>query len=309
LKLLTSSGELSFLNQLRPDPIVLVPTMGALHRGHMALVKEAEKYGKVVVSIFVNPTQFAPSEDFNSYPRTLESDLEKLSEFNVAAVFCPPVSEMYADGVVTTVQPGSRANCLCGSDRPGHFSGVLTVVAKLFNMTNANYAVFGRKDAQQCLVIDQMVSDLKMPIKLIDIPTVRESGGLAMSSRNRYLDDQQRTRALMVSASLQKAKSMLESGCRSAKEIEEAYTELKSTQKQLIQSEKMAEETVTIELAACDSIEYVEVMSVPDLEKKEIIEGRCLLAVAVKVGPARLIDNISLLVENDKVSEISLLGV
>jgi len=288
LKLLTSSGELSFLNQLRPDPIVLVPTMGALHRGHMALVKEAEKYGKVVVSIFVNPTQFAPSEDFNSYPRTLESDLEKLSEFNVAAVFCPPVSEMYADGVVTTVQPGSRANCLCGSDRPGHFSGVLTVVAKLFNMTNANYAVFGRKDAQQCLVIDQMVSDLKMPIKLIDIPTVRESGGLAMSSRNRYLDDQQRTRALMVSASLQKAKSMLESGCRNTRDIEE---------------------TVTIELAACDSIEYVEVMSVPDLEKKEIIEGRCLLAVAVKVGPARLIDNISLLVENDKVSEISLLGV
>lgn len=288
MKLLTSSGELSFLDQLRPDPIVLVPTMGALHRGHLALVKEAEKYGKVVVSIFVNPTQFAPNEDFNSYPRTLDSDLELLSEFNVAAVFCPPVSEMYTDGVVTTVQPGSRADCLCGSGRPGHFSGVLTIVAKLFNITKADFAVFGRKDAQQCLVIDQMVSDLKMPIKLIDIPTVRESGGLAMSSRNRYLDDQQRARALAISASLQKAKSMLESGCRKTKEIEEA---------------------VISELADCDSIEYAEVLSVPDLQKNEIIEGRCLLAVAVKVGSARLIDNISLLVESDKVSEIPLLGV
>ncbi len=288
MKLLTSSGELSFLDQLRSDPIVLVPTMGALHNGHLALVKEAEKYGKVVVSIFVNPTQFAPNEDFNSYPRTIDSDLEILSESNVAAVFCPPVSDMYADGVVTTVQPGSRANCLCGADRPGHFSGVLTVVAKLFNMTTADYAIFGRKDAQQCLVIDQMVSDLKIPIKLIDIPTVRESGGLAMSSRNRYLDDQQRKRALSVSASLQKAKSMLESGCRNTKEIEEA---------------------VSNKLAACDSIEYVEVLSIPELDKNEIIDGRCLLAVAVKVGPARLIDNISLLVENGKVSEIPLLGV
>ncbi|MCP4145161.1 MAG: pantoate--beta-alanine ligase [bacterium] len=288
MKLLTSSEELSFLDQLRPDPIVLVPTMGALHSGHLELVKEAEKYGKVVVSIFVNPTQFAPNEDFDSYPRTLESDLDLLSGFDVAAVFSPPVSEMYADGVVTTVQPGGRADCLCGADRPGHYSGVLTVVAKLFNMTKADYAVFGRKDAQQCLVIDQMVSDLKMPIKLIDIPTVREVGGLAMSSRNRYLDKEQHTRAQVVFSSLQKAKSMLESGCRSAKEIEEA---------------------VVSELAVCDSIEYAEVLSVPELEKNEIIEGRCLLAVAVKVGSARLIDNISLLVENDKVTEIPLLGV
>jgi pantoate--beta-alanine ligase len=288
LKLLTTSGELSFLDQLRPDPVVLVPTMGALHNGHMALVKEAEKYGKVVVSIFVNPTQFAPNEDFESYPRTLESDLDLLSEFDVAAVFCPPLSEMYADGVVTSVIPGGRADCLCGAGRPDHYSGVLTVVAKLFNMTKADYAIFGRKDAQQCLVIDQMVSDLKMPIKLIDIPTVRETGGLAMSSRNRYLDKEQQTRAQSIFSSLQKAKSMLESGCRSTKEIEEA---------------------VVIELAACDSIEYAEVLSVPELEKNEIIEGRCLLAVAVKVGSARLIDNISLLVENGKISEIPLLGV
>jgi pantoate--beta-alanine ligase len=288
LKLLKNEAELSFLDQLRPDPIVLVPTMGALHEGHLTLVKQAEKFGQVVVTIFVNPTQFGPSEDYSSYPRTLDSDLELLSAYNVAAVFAPPVEDIYSDGISVTVQPGSRANLLCGKGRPSHFSGVLTVVAKLINMTKADYAVFGRKDAQQCLVIDQMVSDLKMPVKLIDIPTVRESGGLAMSSRNRYLNEEQRTRALSISDSLQKAKALIESGCRDCAEIEKA---------------------VVAKLGCCDSVEYAEVMTVPNLCKQEIISNRCLIAVAVKIGPARLIDNISLLIENNKVIESPLLGV
>ncbi|PIE75725.1 pantoate--beta-alanine ligase [bacterium DOLJORAL78_65_58] len=216
----------------RQGKLVLVPTMGALHDGHLSLVRAAANLGNVVVSIFVNPTQFGPGEDFEAYPRTLERDLELLSALPVVGVFAPPVQDIYSGTEEVTVLPGHRARGLCGGDRPGHFAGVLTVVNKLFNLLGPDIAVFGRKDAQQCLVIDQMVRDLKMPVRLVDVPTRR--------------------------------------GCRDRAALMN---------------------TMGTELRAADSVEYAEVRQVPDLQAPDRVQGRVLLAVAARVGPARLIDN------------------
>ncbi len=268
-------------------PLVLVPTMGALHEGHLDLVRLGAKLGQVVVTVFVNPTQFGPSEDFGSYPRTMEGDLNLLSQLPVAGVFAPGLQEIYGEGTEVTVQPGHRGVGLCGGDRPGHFAGVLTVVAKLFGLIGPDVAIFGRKDAQQCLVIGQMVQDLKMPIQLVDAPTRREADGLAMSSRNVYLSADQRRRALCLFRALSAGKKLLADGCRSRSEIQE---------------------TLIAVLQDADEVQYAEVRQVPDLADDEDISGRTLLAVAAKVGPVRLIDNFVLQVKHNQVTESYLLG-
>jgi pantoate--beta-alanine ligase len=282
-----TAEELNSCRSLREKgPLVLVPTMGALHEGHLSLVRLGRRFGPVVVSVFVNPTQFGEGEDYEAYPRDLAGDLAMLESLEAEAVFTPGLEEMYAGEGEVTVQPGSRAQGLCGSHRPGHFAGVLTVVAKLFGAVRPDVAVFGRKDAQQCLVIAQMVDDLKMPVGLIDGPTIRESDGLAMSSRNRYLNEEQRDQAVCLFRALSAGRDLLTGGERSAAVVARIMRE---------------------ELARADAVEYAEVRQVPGLQTAEKVEGLTLLAVAAQVGPARLIDNIVLDVTDGGVAESILL--
>jgi pantoate--beta-alanine ligase len=284
---LRTARDLRTLDRLRGErPLVLVPTMGALHAGHLELARRGAERGPVVVSIFVNPTQFGPGEDFAKYPRNLGRDLALLEPCGVAAVFTPSVETMYGREVGVTVQPGPRAADLCGASRPGHFAGVLTVVAKLFNLVRPDIAIFGRKDAQQCLVIAEMVDDLKFPVCLIDHPTVREADGLAMSSRNAYLGDDDRRRGLCLSRALGAAREALAGGERST----EALRGL-----------------MLAHLAATDAVDYAEIRRVPDLARLDTAAGRLLLAIAAVVGPARLIDNLVLDVDEHEVRETSLL--
>ncbi len=286
--LLRTRDELSQLGAQRGDrPLVLVPTLGALHEGHLSLVRRGRELGPVVVSIFVNPTQFGPGEDLSAYPRDLDGDLDMLRGEAAAGVFAPDVSEVYGGPDEVTVQPGGRARGLCGEKRPGHFAGVLTVVAKLFGMVRPDVAVFGRKDAQQCLVIDQMVRDLCLPVKLIDAPTVREADGLAMSSRNRYLQGEDRRRALCLRRALDRGRDLLAAGERDRAAVEAA---------------------MLAELAASDAPDYAVLRTVPDLDAPDQAAGRVLLAVAAKVGPARLIDNHALRVSDGGVEDDCLLG-
>ncbi len=288
MELLRSRDELPRLAPWRARGIAFVPTMGALHEGHLSLVRRAAAEGPVVVSIFVNPTQFGPGEDFERYPRDLDADLALLEPLGVAAVYAPGVADLYPAGPGgVTVQPGPRAGVLCGARRPGHFAGVLTVVAKLFQQVQPAVAVFGRKDAQQCLVIDEMVRDLFFPVRLVDAPTVREPDGLALSSRNRYLDAAQRRRALCLWRALTAARRALEAGERDPAALEDV---------------------MTLHLADADAVEYAEVRRVPDLARPERAAGHLLLAVAAHVGPARLIDNLSLAVDGAAVREVPLLG-
>jgi pantoate--beta-alanine ligase len=289
LELLRSRADLVALDGLRRGrrPLVLVPTMGALHAGHLALVARGRELGEVLVSIFVNPTQFGPGEDFAAYPRDLQRDLDALRPLGVAAVFAPGVAEMYPreDGV--RIEPGPAARGLCGERRPGHFRGVLTVVAKLFNLLRPDIAVFGRKAAQQGLVIDAMVRDLDMPVRLVDHPTVRELDGLAMSSRNAYLSAEARPRALSLWRALTAARAALEAGERDSATLRRRMLD---------------------ELEATDGVEYAEIRSLPDLASPRRAEGRLLLAVSARVEPARLIDNLVLEVEASGVREAALLG-
>lgn len=285
--MLTTRAELAALDDLRAEGrLVLVPTMGALHEGHLSLVRRAAAEGPVVVSIFVNPTQFGPHEDFERYPRTLESDLDLLAPLGVAAVFAPAVAEMYADPEGVRVRPGPRAAPLCGARRAGHFEGVLTVVLKLLNLIRPAAAVFGRKDAQQCLVIDEMVRDLDVPVRLIDAPTVREPDGLALSSRNRYLDAGERVRALAIHRALQAARRALEDGERDRAAVEEI---------------------LALHLADTDVVDYAEARRVPDLAAPDRLDGRILLAIAAHVGATRLIDNLTLDLDGPRVAEAPLL--
>lgn len=287
--LLRDLASLKQLDGLRSSgPLVLVPTMGALHEGHLSLVRQGSQLGQVVVSIFVNPTQFGPGEDYQSYPRDLEADLALLKPLDVAAVFVPSPEQMYGPGDEVTIQPGSRSRDLCGAGRPGHFSGVLTVVAKLFGMVQPDIAIFGRKDAQQCLVIRQMVENLHLPVRLVDGMTVREPDGLAMSSRNRYLDPDQRQRALCLSRGLGAAEELVRQGERRSEVLVRAmYDQLKDV----------------------DSVEYAEVRTVPDLDHPRQVAGMTLLAVAARVGPARLIDNLVLDINEEGIQPGYLLGI
>jgi pantoate--beta-alanine ligase len=256
--------------------IGLVPTMGALHIGHISLIKRAmEECDFVVISIFVNPTQFGPAEDFDRYPRNLDADLKICKKAGVDVVFAPSVEQMYAEPNLTWVNVEELTDPLCGRSRPGHFRGVTTVCAKLFNIVGADVAYFGQKDAQQSLVIKRMVADLNIPLEIVICPTVREPDGLAVSSRNQYLTSEQRKDAACIYKALQKCRQMIDAGVEDAQEI-------------INQMHKAINQVSSIE------IEYVSIVDAETLQAVEHITGTILVAIAAKIGTVRLIDNILL---------------
>lgn len=254
--------------------IGLVPTMGALHIGHISLIKAAvKKCDFVVVSIFVNPTQFGPGEDFQKYPRPIDADLKICRDEGVDVVFAPTTEQMYPAENITWVNVEKLTEPLCGRFRPGHFRGVTTVCAKLFNIVLPDIAFFGQKDAQQAIVIKQMVADLNMPLEIVVCPTVREPDGLAVSSRNKYLTEQHRRDATCIYKSLQKCREMIDAGVKDTREI-------------INQMRKILHQTTSI------SIEYISIVDAETLQSLEHVSGKILAAVAVRIGSARLIDNI-----------------
>jgi pantoate--beta-alanine ligase len=256
--------------------IAFVPTMGYLHEGHLSLVRIAKKWGDVVVvSIFVNPVQFGPSEDYKSYPRDEKRDLSLLKKEKVDFVFIPSVDEMYPENYQTYVEVIEMSKYLCGRSRPGHFRGVCTVVTKLFNIVKPHYAVFGEKDYQQLKIIERMTADLNMDVKIIPGPTVRERDGLAMSSRNVYLSEEERKSALSLSKALNEVKKMVESGERDCEVLIRKAKEI-------------------IEREPHTRIDYVEIVHPLKLEVVKKIEDKAVIALAVFVGKARLIDNMKL---------------
>lgn len=257
--------------------IGLVPTMGALHEGHLTLMRAAkEATDFVIASVFVNPTQFGPNEDFDAYPRRFEEDCRKLESVGVDAVFHPQAADMYPQGFCTYVNvDGDITHKLCGAQRPIHFRGVATVVTKLFNITQADEAFFGQKDAQQVVVVCRFVQDLNLPVHINMVPIVREESGLARSSRNVYLSPEERTAALVLSRSLRLAKDAYEKGERNAAVLKALVTKE-------IAGEPLA------------AIDYVDLFSFPALEAIETVDEKSLLALAVRIGKTRLIDNIIL---------------
>ena len=258
--------------------IGLVPTMGALHEGHASLIAAANKENDfVVVSVFVNPTQFGPNEDLDAYPRTLEADCKLAERMGANVVFAPSPKEMYPSADDTWVEvTGDITKVLCGRTRPIHFRGVTTVVTKLFNLAQPDRAYFGQKDAQQVEVLKRMVKDLFFPLQLRVMPIIREPDGLAKSSRNTYLSQEEHTAALVLSRSLKAAKAMYEAGERDAAKITAAVT-------------------ADIEKEPMSNIDYVEIYALPGLEPvSNPMVGSNLLAVAVKFGTTRLIDNVVL---------------
>ena len=257
----------------RGDSIGFVPTMGFLHEGHLSLMRKArEENNTLVVSIFVNPTQFGPGEDLEDYPRDLDKDSDLCREVGTDILFFPSVEEMYPENFRTTVDVSGLTQVLCGRSRPTHFQGVTTVVAKLFSIVKPHRAYFGLKDYQQYRVISCMAEDLDMDLEVIGLPTVREPDGLAMSSRNKYLSDEERKSALSLSRSLAAADRMVREGITEVKEIETGVREI-------------------IESESHTRIDYVEVVDPEELTHLDRINGRALLALAVHVGQARLIDN------------------
>jgi len=252
----------------------LVPTMGALHTGHISLIEAAvRECDFIVVSIFVNPTQFGAGEDFEKYPRPLEADLEMCRKAGVDLVFAPTAEQMYGPENLTWVRVEKLTDRLCGEFRPGHFRGVTTVCARLFNIVLPDAAYFGQKDGQQAVVIGRMVADLKMPLQIVVCPTVREADGLAVSSRNDYLSEQQRKDATSIYKSLVKCREMIEAGVRDREHI-------------IGQMRKILEGIGSME------IEYISLVDAETLETYEPLGGRIMAAVAVRLGSARLIDNI-----------------
>ncbi len=251
-----------------------VPTMGALHIGHICLIEAAAKdCDFVVVSIFVNPTQFGAGEDFEKYPRPLEADLEICRKGGVDVVFFPTPEQMYPTENITWVTVEKLTETLCGQSRPGHFRGVATVCAKLFNIIGPDVAYFGQKDAQQAVVIKRMVADLNMPLDIVVCPTVREESGLAVSSRNKYLTEEQKKDSTLIYKSLQKCREMIDAGVTDTGTI-------------------IAEMRKILSQAPSIHIEYVSIVDAENLQQLDKIVGRILAAVAVRIGPARLIDNI-----------------
>jgi pantoate--beta-alanine ligase len=253
--------------------IGLVPTMGYLHDGHLSLIQLArEKSDKVVTSIFVNPTQFGPNEDFLQYPRDLERDARLAEGAGCDIIFCPSATEMYPSNYFTYVDVREITDVLCGRSRPGHFTGVTTVVCKLFNIVKPHIAVFGQKDAQQAIVIRQMVQDLNFDLEIIVAPTIREEDGLAQSSRNELLAAQERKDATVLYRALQHAKTLVNEGITDPVII-------KNEMKKIISRVKTS------------AIDYIAVVDNRTLQEIETIRGEVLIALAVKVGAARLIDN------------------
>ncbi len=259
--------------RLSGKTLALVPTMGFLHEGHLELMRVGKKHADVVIiSIFVNPTQFGPNEDFAQYPRDTEGDLAKAEGVGVDIVYFPKVEEMYPEGYQTTIAVEKVTHHLCGLSRPGHFDGVTTVVAKLFNATKAHMAIFGQKDYQQLTAISRMVQDLNMDIRIVGVPTVREPDGLAMSSRNSYLNPKERKSALCLKKSMDLADELFRQGERDAGRIKKEVEAL-------------------IRRHPFTDIDYINLCHPFSLEDLDILEGDTLIALAVKVGKTRLIDN------------------
>ncbi|HYH60018.1 MAG TPA: pantoate--beta-alanine ligase [Thermoleophilaceae bacterium] len=250
----------------------LVPTMGFLHEGHLSLIRQARaECDTVVVSLFVNPKQFAPGEDLDSYPRDEARDASLAEQCSADLLFAPAQEEIYPEGFATAVEVAGLTDVLCGAARPGHFAGVATVVTKLFNIVAPDVAYFGQKDAQQALVIRKLVRDLDMPVRVEVCPTVRDPDGLALSSRNRYLSAEERGYALGLNRALKAAEAAVAAGRTSAEEV-------------------LAEARKQLEEAGIEP-EYIELRSAQDLTPVERVNGSTLLAVAAQVGRARLIDN------------------
>lgn len=259
----------------------LVPTMGALHAGHLSLIKKAvEKCDRVVVSVFVNPIQFCPGEDLDKYPRTLEADTKLCEDAGVSIVFAPSPSEMYGEGQMRTndfltyvIPPFFYVNKLCGKSRVGHFDGVCTVVNKLFNIVQPDYAFFGEKDAQQLIIIKKMVKDLNISVEIIPCPIVREESGLALSSRNKYLSENDKKEALVLSKILNNIKLCYKKGITDIESLKEtAYTFLNEHH----------------------DLEYLEFMNQTNLDEVKIADDNTRVFIACRVGGVRLIDNILL---------------
>lgn len=251
-----------------------VPTMGALHEGHLSLIRQARKENNtVVVSIFVNPIQFGPGEDFKKYPRMLKQDAKLCNEEGVDIVFHPTANGLYPSDYKTYVTVEGLSDCLCGKYRAGHFKGVATVVTKLFNIVSPDIAYFGQKDAQQSIIIKKMAEDLNIPIKIKVMPTVREKDGLAISSRNSYLNEKEKKDAGVLPRSLNLAKDLIRNGTRDSAKIIHSM-------RQLIQSKKTAQ------------IDYISIVDSVTLKPIKKITDNCLIALAVWIGKTRLIDNI-----------------
>ncbi|HZH60246.1 MAG TPA: pantoate--beta-alanine ligase [Metabacillus sp.] len=265
-----------FSYQQNHQSIGFVPTMGFLHEGHVRLIEEARKANDIVVlSIFVNPLQFGPNEDFDAYPRDAVRDEEIAKQAGVDVVFRPQVEEMYPDEPSYTVFVRNRIDVLCGKSRKGHFDGVATVLTKLFHLVQPHRAYFGMKDAQQVAVIDGLIEEFHFPIELIPVPTVREEDGLAKSSRNVYLSEEERRQATILFRSLKKAEAAILNGEQDKQAIIDLITSM-------------------IEAESSGVIDYIEVLSYPQLKEIEVISGKIIIALAIKFTNARLIDNITI---------------
>jgi len=276
MKVVEKIGEMRRLRQQLAEPVGFVPTMGYLHDGHLALVKQARAENpSVVVSVFVNPTQFGPREDFKQYPRDTQHDLALLEKEETDIVFMPPVDEMYPPQFDSRVEVGKLTERLEGASRPGHFRGVTTIVAKLFNIIQPNRAYFGQKDAQQLLVIKKMAADLNMNLEIVAVPTVREPDGLAMSSRNTYLNPQERQAALVLYKALGLAQELWSQGERDAGRI-------RRQMKALIRKQPLA------------GIDYVSIADTETLDELDTLKPPALVSLAVRIGKTRLIDNVVL---------------
>ncbi len=275
--------------RLLPGRVGLVPTMGALHDGHLELVRVCRRHAdSVVVSVFVNPTQFGPGEDYRRYPRNLTRDRQLLKRVGADVLFCPKVRDIYPSGYATFVEVERLTEGLCGRSRPGHFRGVTTIVAKLFNIVQPDVAVFGKKDAQQALVVRRLIRDLGYNIKLVVVPTVREPDGLAMSSRNSYLTPAQRAEAPVLYQSLLLARGLVAQGVRQASSVKAAMRRL-------------------IRRHSSGRIDYIELVDTDELRPVTRLAGRVLVALAVRFGTTRLIDNMFIRVrpEQDRAQQTS----
>lgn len=277
MRVIENSQEMAQACREACRPLGLVPTMGALHEGHLALVRRAKQENQcLAVSIFVNPTQFSQTDDLSRYPRDLDRDLTLLREEGVDLVYAPSPQEIYPPGFDTWVEPGALADRLEGAARPGHFRGVATVVTKLFNLVRPDRAYFGQKDGQQVLVIQQLVRDLNMGVEVVVVPTVREPDGLALSSRNAYLTPEQRGAASVIHRALARAQELRGQGVSSGEE-------LRSAVRRVLEEEPLVEQIEYVSLAGCGT-----------LEELEVLAGRAMLSVAVRLGQTRLIDNLIL---------------
>ena len=276
MKVIEKINDMKRLRQQLAEPVGFVPTMGYLHNGHLALIRQARAENpSVVVSIFVNPTQFGPQEDFNSYPRDPQRDLAILEKEKIDIVFMPSVAEIYPPQFSSWVEVEKVTERLEGACRPGHFKGVTTVCAKLFNIVEPTRAYFGQKDAQQLVVIKKMVADLNMDLEIVSVPTVREADGLAMSSRNTYLNPEERQAAVVLYQALSLAQQLWSQGEKDA---------------QRLRQEMLA----FIEKQPLATIDYVSIADTETLDELDTVKSPALVSLAVRIGKTRLIDNVVL---------------